>query len=141
MMHSEIETRIEEIVEELSFFDDELEKYEYLVDTGKALAPLSEYEKKDKYLIQGCTSQVWLICEKKDGKLIFRGDSNTVIVKGLVAIIIKIFSDLTPKEIVDFDTARLGVLGLAEIITPNRQNGLKSMIERIKIYAQEAYHD
>ncbi|WP_331774419.1 SufE family protein [Sulfurospirillum sp. 1612] len=140
-MSSEIETRIEEIVEELSFFDDELEKYEYLVDTGKALSPLSEDEKQEQYLIQGCTSQVWLICENTDGKLIFRGDSNTVIVKGLVALIIKIFSDLTPKEIVDFDTDRLGVLGLSEIITPNRQNGLKSMIERIKTYAQEAYHD
>lgn len=140
-MHSEIETRVEEIVEELSFFDDELEKYEYLVDTGKALSPLSEDEKQEQYLIQGCTSQVWLICENKEGKLIFRGDSNTVIVKGLVALIIKIFSNLTPKEIVDFDVARLGVLGLSEIITPNRQNGLKSMIERIKTYAQEAYHD
>ena len=141
MMSSKIETRIEEIVEDLSLFDDELEKYEYLVDTGKALTPLSEDEKKEKYLIQGCTSQVWLICEEKAGKLIFRGDSNTVIVKGLVALIIKIFSDLTPKEIVNFDMDRLAVLGLSEIITPNRQNGLKSMIERIKTYAKEACHD
>jgi len=141
MMSSKIETRVEEIVEELSLFDDELGKYEYLVDTGKALTPLSEDEKEDKYLIQGCTSQVWLICEEKAGKLIFRGDSNTVIVKGLAALIINIFSDLTPKEIVDFDMDRLAVLGLSEIITPNRQNGLKSMIERIKTYAQEAYHD
>jgi len=140
-MSSKIETRIEEIVEDLSLFDDELEKYEYLVDTGKALTPLSEDEKKEKYLIQGCTSQVWLICEEKAGKLIFRGDSNTVIVKGLVALIIKIFSDLTPKEIVNFDMDRLAVLGLSEIITPNRQNGLKSMIERIKTYAKEACHD
>ena len=140
-MSSKIETRVEEIVEELSLFDDELGKYEYLVDTGKALTPLSEDEKEDKYLIQGCTSQVWLICEEKAGKLIFIGDSNTVIVKGLVALIINIFSDLTPKEIVDFDMDRLAVLGLSEIITPNRQNGLKSMIERIKTYAQEAYHD
>ena len=140
-MSSKIETRVEEIVEELSLFDDELGKYEYLVDTGKALTPLSEDEKEDKYLIQGCTSQVWLICEEKAGKLIFRGDSNTVIVKGLAALIINIFSDLTPKEIVDFDMDRLAVLGLSEIITPNRQNGLKSMIERIKTYAQEAYHD
>ncbi|MDX1809675.1 MAG: SufE family protein [Sulfurospirillaceae bacterium] len=138
---STIETRVNEIAEELSFFEDELEKYEYLVDSGKELKALSESEKKDEYLIQGCTSQVWLICEKKEDKLIFRGDSNTVIVKGLVALIIKIFSNLTPKEIVAFDFTKLNSLGLSEIITPNRQNGLKSMIERIKNYAIEANHE
>lgn len=138
---STIETRVDEIAEELSFFEDELEKYEYLVDAGKELKALEENEKKDEYLIQGCTSQVWLISEERDGKLIFRGDSNTVIVKGLVALIIKIFSNLTPREIVAFDFAKLNALGLSEIITPNRQNGLKSMIERIKNYAYEANHE
>ncbi len=132
-----IEERINEVVEDFKLFDDELEKYEYIVDMGKELKALSEKDKNDKYLIEGCTSNVWLICEKKDNKLIFRANSNTVIVRGLVSILVKIFSNLSAKEINDFDFSLLDKLGLSEIITPTRQNGLTSMINKIKEYAKE----
>jgi cysteine desulfuration protein SufE len=132
-----IKERINEIAEDFELFDDELEKYEYIVDVGRSLKPLDESEKIDKFLIEGCTSNVWLICEKKDGKLYFKTDSNTVIVKGLAAILVKIFSNLSAKEISEADLSLLDNLGFSEIITPTRQNGLKSMINKIAKYAQE----
>ncbi len=132
----EIEKRIDAIKEDFELFDDEIEKYEYIVDIGRSLEPLDESEKIDKYLIEGCTSNVWLICEKRDGKLYFKTDSNTVIVRGLAAILVKIFSNLSAKEIRDFDFSLLDKLGFSEIITPTRQNGLKSMITKIVESAQ-----
>ena len=129
-------TALQEIVEDFELFDDELEKYEYIVDLGKHLTPLQEDEKTDAYLIQGCTSQVWIIPSFVDGKMVFRGDSNTVIVKGLVAILIKIFSNRTPKEILNFDLKELNNLGLAEIVTPTRQNGFTSIVNKIIDYCR-----
>jgi len=131
-----IKERIDEIAEDFELFDDELEKYEYIVDIGRSLKPLDENEKIDKFLIEGCTSNVWLICEEKDGKLYFKADSNTVIVKGLAAILVRIFSNLSAKEISEADLGLLDNLGFSEIITPTRQNGLKSMINKIVEYAQ-----
>jgi len=132
----EIEKRIDAIKEDFELFDDEIEKYEYIVDIGRSLEPLDENEKIDRYLIEGCTSNVWVICEKRDGKLYFKTDSNTVIVRGLAAILVKIFSNLNAKEIRDFDLSLLDKLGFSEIITPTRQNGLKSMITKIVESAQ-----
>ena len=129
-------TALQEIVEDFELFDDELEKYEYIVDLGKHLTPLQEDEKTDAYLIQGCTSQVWIIPSFVDGKMVFRGDSNTVIVKGLVAILIKIFSNRTPNEILNFDLKELNNLGLAEIVTPTRQNGFTSIVNKIIDYCR-----
>ncbi|AXH09129.1 sulfur acceptor/SufS accessory protein [Malaciobacter halophilus] len=130
-----VENRIDEIKDDLELFDDDLQKYEYIIDLGKSLEPLDEAHKKDENLVQGCTSKVWLICEKKDDILVFKADSNAAIVKGLVKILLTIFSGMKPQEIVDFDTQILQKLNLQEIITPNRQSGVQGMIKRIKEYA------
>ena len=136
-----LEKRLDEIVEDFDLFDDELEKYEYIVDLGKSLKPINEDAKNDAYLVEGCTSLVWIIPSFKNGKMIFEGDSNTVIVKGLVAILIKIFSNASPQEILEFDLKQLNKLGLAEIVTPTRQNGFTSIVNKIVEYAKGAKND
>lgn len=130
-----IENIVEEIKEDLELFDDELEKYEYIIDVGKKLEPLKEEFMVDENLVQGCTSKVWLICEKQEDKLIFKANSDAAIVKGLVHIIIKIFSNRNAKEILDTNLDVLKKLELTEIITPNRQSGVQGMLKRIKEYA------
>lgn len=134
---SEIEKRIEQFKDDLELFDDELEKYEYIVDLGKKVKDIDEEFKNDKYLVQGCTSLVWLIPEYKDGKIFFKGTSEAIIVKGLVHIMISIFSDNDIKEVANFDTSKLDQLQLKEIITPNRQSGLAGMLSKIITYAKE----
>jgi len=136
-----MQTQLNEIIEDFELFDDELEKYEYIIDLGKGLIPLQNDEKSDVYLIQGCTSLVWIIPSFVDGKIIFRGDSNTVIVKGLVAILLKIFSNRTPEEILSFDLKQLNNLGLAEIVTPTRQNGFTSIVNKIIEYTKGMQND
>ncbi|RXJ98858.1 Fe-S metabolism associated SufE [Arcobacter sp. CECT 8986] len=131
-----IENKIEEIKDDLEIFDDDLQKYEYIIDLGKSLEPLEEEHKKDENLVQGCTSKVWLVCEKEDDKLIFKADSNAAIVKGLVKILLTIYSGLTPNEILQMDKQVLHELKLEEIITPNRQSGVQGMIKRINEYAK-----
>lgn len=130
-----IEKKIKNIKEDLELFDDDLEKYEYIIDLGKTLEPLDEAHIKDENLVQGCTSKVWLICEIKNDKLYFKADSNAAIVKGLVKILISIFSDLRAKDILDIDLKILEELNLTEIVTPNRQSGVQGMIKRIREYA------
>ncbi len=134
---SEIENRIEQFKDDLDFFDDELEKYEYIVDLGKKVKDINEDLKSDQFLVQGCTSLVWLVPEYKDGKIFFKGTSEAIIVKGLVHIMISIFSDNSPKDLIEFDTKKLDELKLKEIITPNRQSGLAGMLAKIISYAKE----
>lgn len=136
-----MQTQLNEIIEDFELFDDELEKYEYIVDLGKGLPLLQNNEKTDAYLIQGCTSLVWIIPSFIDGKMIFKGDSNTVIVKGLVAILLKIFSNRTPEEILEFNLEELNNLGLAEIVTPTRQNGFTSIVNKIIEYTKGMQND
>lgn len=131
-----IEDRIDEIVDDLSLFEDDLDKYEYIIDVGKHLTPLDESLKSDGLLVQGCTSKVWLFAEREKDVLHFRADSNSVIVKGLVSILIKIFDTSSPEEIMDFPKESLNRLHLTEIISPTRQNGVYHMINRIKEYAK-----
>ena len=122
---------IETIKDDLEFFDDELEKYDYIIDLGKKLEPFDEEDKQDEYLVQGCTSQVWLLPTIKDNILYLKGTSDAIIVKGLVHIILDIFNKKTIEEIKEFDINILSELGLAEIITPNRQSGVQGMIKKI----------
>ena len=138
---STAQDQLNEIIEDFELFDDELAKYEYIVDLGKSLNPLQISEKTNGYLIQGCTSQVWVIPSLVDGKMIFKGDSNTVIVKGLVAILLKIFSNRTPEEILNFNLEELNKLGLAEIVTPTRQNGFTSIVNKIIEYTKGTQRD
>ncbi len=130
-----IEKRVQDIKEDLDFFDDELQKYEYIIDLGKKLPELEEKHKVPENIVHGCTSQVWLIVEKKDDKLYFKGTSDAVIVKGLVYIILNIFSNSTIEELKEVDMDIVYELGLSEVITPNRQSGVIGMIKKIKEYA------
>ncbi|WP_417332999.1 SufE family protein [Halarcobacter sp.] len=130
-----IEKRVQDIKEDLDFFDDELQKYEYIIDLGKKLPELEEKYKVPENIVHGCTSQVWLIVEKKDDKLYFKGTSDAVIVKGLVYIILNIFSDSSIEELKEVDMDIVYELGLSEVITPNRQSGVIGMIKKIKEYA------
>ncbi|AXK48545.1 Fe-S metabolism associated SufE [Aliarcobacter trophiarum LMG 25534] len=130
-----IKKRVENIKEDLEFFDEELAKYEYIIDLGKKLPPFDEANQIPENLVHGCTSQVWLIHEKKGDKLFFYGTSDAIIVKGLVYIILDIFSDSTIDELKEIDMDIIKELNLSEVITPNRQSGVIGMIKKIKEYA------
>ena len=135
---STIEQRVEEIKDDLDFFDDELAKYEYIIDLGKKLEEFDEKDKTPENIVHGCTSQVWLTCENKDGKFYFYGTSDAIIVKGLVYMILQIFSGSTIQELKDVDMDIVHELNLSEVITPNRQSGVIGMIKKIKEYALKA---
>ncbi len=130
-----IEQKVHEYKENLEFFDDELEKYEYIIDLGKKLPVLDEVHKVPENLVHGCTSQVWLICEQKENKLFFYGTSDAVIVKGLIYLVLEIFSGEEIEELIQTDMDILYELNLSEVITPNRQSGVIGMIRKIKKYA------
>lgn len=130
-----IEEKTAEYKENLDFFEDELQKYEYLIDLGKKLPDLQEDEKVSQNIVHGCTSQVWLVCENNDGILNFRGTSDAMIVKGLVYLILDIFSQQKIQTLIETNMDILYELNLSEVITPNRQSGVMGMIKKIKQYA------
>ena len=133
-----IENKVQEYKENLDFFDDELQKYEYLIDLGKKLSKLKDEEKIASNIVHGCTSQVWLICENENGKMKFHGTSDAMIVKGLVYLILDIFSNQTVQTLIETNMDILYELDLSEVITPNRQSGVMGMIKKIKQYAKDA---
>jgi cysteine desulfuration protein SufE len=133
-----IEQRVNDIKEDLDFFEDELSKYEYIIDLGKKLEEFNESDKIPANIVHGCTSQVWLTHELKDGKLYFHGTSDAIIVKGLVYMILKIFSDSTVEELKEIDMDIVHELKLSDVITPNRQSGVIGMMKKIKEYALSA---
>jgi len=124
-----------EIIEEFSVYDDWMDKYSYLIELGNELKDLDPKEKNDEFLIRGCQSRVWLVSEYVDGKIIFRGESDAVIVKGLVALLLRVVSDRTPKEIIENELFFVDEIGLKQHLSPTRSNGLLSMIKQIKLYA------
>ena len=136
-----IADEIKNITDELLLFDDVMDKYEYIIDIGKQLGHLDENYKTEVYRVQGCQSQVWLHAYKKEGLVYFEADSDALIVKGLVQILIRIYSSHSAKEILETDTALLKSLGLSEIISSGRQNGIASMLKRIYSFAKESYND
>lgn len=126
----------EEIISEFELFGNDWEgKYEHLIDLGKNLPLIDEKFKNENYLIKGCQSQVWLHAEMKDGKLFFTGDSDAAIPKGIVALMIRVLSGHSPKEILDADLDFINKIGLKEHLSPTRANGLVSMIKQMKTYA------
>ena len=135
---NEIEKRVLAIKEDLDFFDDELAKYEYIIDLGKKLEEFDEKDKIPANIVHGCTSQVWLTHEIKDGKMYFHGTSEAIIVKGLVYMILEIFSNSTIEELKAVDMDIVHELNLSEVITPNRQSGIIGMMKKIKEYALSA---
>lgn len=123
------------IVEEFSLFEDWMDKYNYLIELGNSL-PLIEDQYKDKqHLISGCQSQVWLHAKLEDGKVIFTADSDAVITKGIVNILIRVLSNESPDDILGCDMAFIDEIGLKEHLSPTRSNGLVSMIKQIRLYA------
>lgn len=125
----------DEVVEEFSEFTDWMDKYQMLIDLGNELEPLDEQYKTGSNLIDGCQSRVWLQCDEKDGRLIFTADSDALIVKGIIALLIRVVSNHTPKEIIDADLYFIDRIGLREHLSPTRANGLLAMTKQMKMYA------
>lgn len=128
---------IEEIRAELFFFDDWTQRYQFLIDLGKALPEFPTDAQTDKNKIDGCQSQVWLVCEKKDDKLFFTGTSDAAIVKGLVSLLLRVYSGRSAEEILSVPADFLQEMGLMSALSPTRGNGVGSMIMRIRAYAQK----
>ena len=123
------------IVEEFDFFDDWDDKYGFIIDMGKSLKVLDTDFKTDDNIIKGCQSQVWLHAFLKDDKIIFEAESDAIIVKGIVAMLLRVFSDQTPNDIVNADIFFMEKIGMAKHLSPTRANGLVAMIKQIKLYA------
>jgi cysteine desulfuration protein SufE len=124
-----------EIIEEFEMFEEWTEKYEYLIDLGRALPLIDEGLKTEEYLIKGCQSQVWLNAELKEGKVFYKADSDAQIPKGIVSLLVRVLSDESPNEIVKTDLTFIDQIGLKEHLSPTRSNGLVSMVKQMKIYA------
>ena len=124
-----------EIVEEFDIFDTWMDKYEYLIELGKSVPKISEENKKEENIIKGCQSKVWLHAEKEDGLVKFYADSDAIITKGIIAILLRVFSGEHPTEIIESDTEFIDKIGLKEHLSPSRANGLGSMIKQLKMYA------
>ena len=123
------------VIEEFSAFDDWMDKVAFLIDSRNSLPPLEEKYKTESNLIEGCQSRVWLQADYKDGKIIFKGESDAVIVKGIVSLLINIMSDHTPQEILDTDLYFIEKIGLKEHLSPTRSNGLVAMVKQMRMYA------
>ncbi len=130
-----IENLQENLIEDFSFFDDWTQKYEYMIELSKTLDKMDKSLKNDENLIKGCQSKVWLNADFKDGKINFIADSEAIITKGIIAILLMVFNNKTPNEIIKSDVSFIEKIGLKEHLSPNRANGLYSMIKQIKFYA------
>lgn len=130
-----IEEIQEELIDEFSMFEDWMQRYEYMIDLGKSLPLIDENLKNDDKLIKGCQSKVWLNSEIKDGKIIFSADSDAIITKGIIAVLVRVFSNQKPQAILDANTDFIDEIGLKEHLSPTRANGLVSMIKQMKMYA------
>ena len=124
-----------EIVSEFAMFDDWMERYEYIIELGKGLPIIEEQFKTEDNIIKGCQSKVWVHAEEKEGKVIFSADSDAILTKGIIAILIRAFSNQTPAEILAANTDFIDEIGLKEHLSATRANGLVSMIKKIKMYA------
>ncbi len=125
----------DEVVAEFSDFDDWMDKYQMLIDLGNDLDALDDKYKTEQNLIDGCQSRVWVQCDNVDGKLVFTADSDAMIVKGIIALLVQVLSGHTPKEILDADLYFIDKIGLREHLSPTRSNGLLAMVKQIKAYA------
>ncbi len=130
-----IEQVQKEIIDEFSAYSDWMDKYGYLIELGNELVELDPKEKTDQNLIKGCQSRVWLVAEINDGKIYFRGESDAVIVKGLVALLLRVVSGRTPAELIENNLHFIDDLGLKQHLSPTRSNGLLAMVKQIRLYA------
>lgn len=131
-----IEEAKQQVIEDFSLYDEWLDKYEYLIELGKNLESFPEESKTEDKLIKGCQSRVWLDCTEKDGKIFFKADSDAIITKGIISLLIGVYSGHTAEEIAADDFSFVNELGLRENLSPTRANGLASMIATIRKYAE-----
>lgn len=125
----------DQIIEEFSAFDDWMDRYQQLIDLGSELPPMDEQYRTEQHLIQGCQSRVWVNAHFAEGKITFEADSDAIITKGIVALLIRVFNNRTPKEIMDVNLYFIDRIGLKENLSPTRSNGLLAMIKQMKLYA------
>lgn len=125
----------DQIVDEFGIFSDWMDRYQQLIDIGNELKPIDEKKKIDQHLIKGCQSKVWVDAELIDGKIYFAADSDAIITKGIVALLIRVLNGQSPKEIIDVDLYFIDKIGLKENLSPTRSNGLLAMIKQMKLYA------
>ena len=130
-----IENLQQNLIEDFSFFEDWTQRYEYMIELSKGLEKMDEQMKNDQNIIKGCQSKVWLHAELNEGKIKFLADSEAIITRGIIAILLTIFNNRTPQEIIESDANFIEKIGLKEHLSPNRANGLYSMIKQIKFYA------
>ena len=131
-MEATVQDVQQEIVDEFSAFDDWMDKYEYLIELGKSLPVIDEKNKQEDRLIKGCQSRVWLNTELRDGRLYFTADSDAIITKGIISLLIRVYNGRTPEEILAADNRFIDRIGLKENLSPTRANGLVSMMEQIR---------
>ena len=125
----------EEIIDEFSMFDDWMQRYEYIIDLGKSLPIINDSNKLEENLIMGCQSKVWLHADFEDDKIVYTADSDAILTKGIVALLLRVFNDQQPKDVLNADMDFINEIGLKEHLSPTRANGLVSMIKKIKLYA------
>ena len=125
----------EEIIEEFSMFDDWLDKYDYIISLSESLPAIDPAKRTDKYLIEGCQSRVWVSSELKDGKMTYTADSDAIITKGIIALLIRVMNGRTPEEAANIDLYFIDAIGLGENLSPTRSNGLRAMIAQMKLDA------
>ena len=124
------------IIEEFSMFDDWLDKYDYIISLSDSLPEIDPQKRTDKYLIEGCQSRVWVSSEIKDGKMFYSADSDAIITKGIIALLISVMNGRTPKEAADIDLYFIDAIGLGENLSPTRSNGLRAMVAQMKLDAK-----
>ena len=125
----------EEIIEEFSMFDDWLDRYDYLISLSESLPVIAPEHKTDEYIIEGCQSRVWVDARMEDGKILYSADSDAIIIKGLLALLIRAMGGRTPQEVVDLDLYFIDAIGLKENLSPTRGNGLVATIKQMRLYA------
>ena len=125
----------EEIIEEFAVFDEWLDKYDYLIELSDSLPAIAEEHRTEQYVIKGCQSRVWVDARTEDGKIFYSADSDAIITKGIIALLIRVMNGRTPQEIVDLDLYFIDAIGLGENLSPTRSNGLIAMIKQMKMYA------
>ena len=131
-----LEEKKQQIIDDFGQFEEWLDKYEYLIELGKGLEDFPEEKKTEDRLIKGCQSRVWLDCEERDGRLWFTADRDAIITKGIISLLIDVYSGCTPEEIAEDDFGFIAEIGLKDNLSPTRANGLVSMIETLKSYAR-----
>ena len=125
----------EEIIEEFSMFDEWLDKYDYLIGLSETLPPIAPEHRTNQYLIEGCQSRVWIDARMEDGRIRFTADSDAIITKGIIALLIRILSGRTPREVLDTELYFIDAIGLSANLSPTRSNGLLAMVKQMRLYA------